>query len=132
MPKTESLSDVRKTISPDYVGLVKFLMQPFLEVPDSLEVDCEQIKQNQKVWLRVAFEASDKGKVFGRGGRNIQAIRTVLQTAAAIAGQSLYLDIYSEGEKGQSNGGSSHRQDRDRHSNSKPKRNRSPRRRKTS
>jgi hypothetical protein len=32
--------------------------------------------------------------VFGRGGRNIQAIRTVIQAAAQAAGQSVHLDIY--------------------------------------
>lgn len=42
----------------------------------------------------MAIEGEDKGRVFGRGGRNIQAIRTVLEAAATIKGQSLYLDIY--------------------------------------
>ena len=47
-----------------------------------------------RVWLRIAFESEDKGRVFGRGGRNIQAIRTVIAAAAAAAGHSVYLDIY--------------------------------------
>jgi len=42
----------------------------------------------------VAFEGEDKGRVFGRGGRNIQGIRTVIAAAAALAGHSVYLDIY--------------------------------------
>ena len=48
----------------------------------------------KRAWIRIAFESSDKGKVFGRGGRNIQAIRTVIAAAAQAAGQSVYLDIY--------------------------------------
>jgi hypothetical protein len=80
--------------SPNYVGLVKFLIEPFLESPESLRVDCEISHNLQRAWIRIAFESTDKGKVFGRGGRNIQAIRTVITAAAEVAGQSVYLDIY--------------------------------------
>lgn len=69
-------------------------MQPFLESPESLSVDCEISQTLNKVWVRIAFDSTDKGKVFGRGGRNIQAIRTVIAAAAELAGQSVYLDIY--------------------------------------
>lgn len=94
MPKTITLSEPAAQTSPDYIGLVSFLVKPFLESPESLSVDCEEIKNKQRVWIRLAFEGTDLGRVFGRGGRNIQAIRTVLQAAATLAGQSLYLDIY--------------------------------------
>jgi predicted RNA-binding protein YlqC (UPF0109 family) len=48
----------------------------------------------KRAWVRIAFNSIDKEKVFGRGGRNIQAIRTVIAAAAELAGQSVYLDIY--------------------------------------
>jgi uncharacterized protein len=79
---------------PNYTELVRFLIQPFLESPNSLRVDCEFSANTAKVWLRVAFEGEDKGRVFGRGGRNIQNIRTVITAAAAMSGHSVYLDIY--------------------------------------
>lgn len=82
------------TASPNYVELVRFLVQPFLESPETLSVDCEISQALKRVWVRIAFESTDKGKVFGRGGRNIQAIRTVIAAAATAAGQSTYLDIY--------------------------------------
>jgi predicted RNA-binding protein YlqC (UPF0109 family) len=69
-------------------------MQPFLEEPSSLKVDCEVFPSNGSVWIRLAFEGADKGRVFGRGGRNIQAIRTVLEATAQYAGQLVNLDIY--------------------------------------
>lgn len=100
MLKATNLSKDTQTSIPDYCGLVKFLVSPFLESPELLSIDCEQSNQNKRVWVRLAFEGTDKGRVFGRGGRNLQAIRTVLETAAAAAGQSLYLDIYeSQSEK---------------------------------
>jgi hypothetical protein len=80
--------------SPDYAGLVRFLLTPLLESPNTLSIDCEKANNSQRVWMRLAFEASDKGRVYGRGGRNIQAIRTLLNTSAASAAQSLYLEIY--------------------------------------
>lgn len=81
-------------VRPDYAGLVRFLVQPFLDLPDSLSVDCEISAKTNRAWIRVAFESEDKGRVFGRGGRNIEAIRTVIAAAATAAGHSVYLDIY--------------------------------------
>ena len=98
MPNKTSLSATPTITSPDYVGLVKFLLEPFLENPESLEIDCEVLTESKKIWLRVSFDNSEKGRIFGRGGRNIQAIREVLNTAATIAGQSIYLDIYNADE----------------------------------
>jgi len=92
-PRNEAVNYLQPVI-PDYAGLVRFLIQPFLESPNSLSVDCEISPSTARVWLRVAFEGEDKGRVFGRGGRNIQAIRTVIAAAAAVAGHSVYLDIY--------------------------------------
>ncbi len=79
---------------PDYPGLVRFLIEPFLESADSLSIDCETSENAAKVWIRVAFEGEDKGRVFGRGGRNIQAIKAVVAAAATCAGHSAYLDVY--------------------------------------
>lgn len=90
--------------SPDYGELVKFLVLPFLELPESLRVDCEVSPTKSKVWVRLAFEGSDKGRVFGRGGRNIQAIRTVLEAAAKVAGYSAYLDIFGSSASGREGG----------------------------
>ncbi len=91
--------------SPDYLKLINFLVEPLLEVPDALSVDCEEIKSTHRVWIRLAVDEVDKGKVYGRGGRNIQAIQTVLTTAASKMGKTLYLEIY---EGAQSRNNSSH------------------------
>lgn len=90
------MSAGNKGITPDYLALVKYLVTPFLESPDTLRADCEQVNNQQKVWLRLAFDPQERGKVYGRGGRNIQAIRTLLQTSASIVGQSLSLEIYED------------------------------------
>jgi uncharacterized protein len=79
---------------PDYGQLVKFLFQPFLSTTEPIGVDCEYTLDRHRVWIRVAVASSDQGSAFGRGGRNIQAIRTVLQAAATAVGQSIHLDVY--------------------------------------
>lgn len=95
MPREIAKSASQKVSSPDYVGLVRFLLEPFIEDTNSLHIDCEQPTSSNKIWLRVAFEMADKGKVFGRGGRNIQAVSKILTTAASNVNQSLFLDIYN-------------------------------------
>ncbi len=95
MPQLPSNGQIQPQVAiPDYGGLVKFLVQPFLESQESLKVDCEISASSPRVWIRVALEGEDKGRVFGRGGRNIKAIRTAIAAAAIASGQSVYLDIY--------------------------------------
>jgi len=108
---------------PDYVGLVRFLLSPFLESPGSLKIDCEISPRRARVLLRVAFEGEDRGRVFGRGGRNIQAIRTVLQAIAEVAGHSVHLDIYGSQPVGRADGVD----DKPPPSRSQPRRHSSPR-----
>jgi uncharacterized protein len=96
MPNKTNLSGDQIAGSPDYEQLARFLIEPFLENPQSLKINSELNPQSKKIWLRVAFDKSDRGKVFGRGGRNIQAIRTTIQTAATASGESVFLDIYSD------------------------------------
>lgn len=93
--KTEPGND-RPANSHDYEKLVRFLIEPFLENPQTLSVDSEVNRSNGKIWLRVAFDKSDRGKVFGRGGRTIQAIRTAVQTSAIAHNESVFLDIYND------------------------------------
>ncbi|MEB3288802.1 MAG: KH domain-containing protein [Leptolyngbya sp.] len=95
--------------SPDFSGLVKFLVEPFLDAPEALRIDCEQNAAQSKIWIRVAFSGDERGKVFGRGGRNIQAIRNVVRATAALWGWSAYFDVFGAAEHEASEGhGPSH------------------------
>lgn len=99
MPEPVAVSD-SQTLTPDYETLIRFLIQPFLESPDALKLDCEVSQARMRVWIRLAFEGSDKGRVFGRGGRNIQAIRTVLEAIAKMRGYSVHLDVFGTSASG--------------------------------
>lgn len=96
MPDPQPMTKLAASSSaqPDFIGLSKFLMRPFLDSPESLRVDCEVVQSRSRVLIRMAFDGEDKGRVFGRGGRNIQAVRTVLQSIAQFHGLTAHLDIY--------------------------------------
>jgi predicted RNA-binding protein YlqC (UPF0109 family) len=80
--------------TPNYSELLHFLLEPLLNPSESISVDCEQLNSTQRVWLRLAVDTEDKGHIYGRGGRNLTAIRTVLNAAAKATQQSIYLDVY--------------------------------------
>jgi predicted RNA-binding protein YlqC (UPF0109 family) len=104
--------------SPSYNELVNFLVVPFLESPNSLKVDSEISPRTARVLIRMAVEGEDKGRVFGRGGRNIQSIRTVLQAVAQASGHVAHLEIFGSQSGGRDNGGD----DRPHSSRSAPRR----------
>lgn len=95
-PQLAGLRNNSQSASPDYPEIVRSLIEPFLESPESLRVDCEVNLRQAKAWIRLAFDEPEKGRVYGRGGRNIQAIRTVLGAVAQAAGQSVHLEIYED------------------------------------
>lgn len=113
-----SPTNPQPSANPDYAGIVRLLIEPFLESPESLRVDCEIHPRQAKAWIRLAFGEQEKGRVYGRGGRNIQAIRTVLSAVAQLAGHSVYLDIYDNNPD--SNRSSGSRNDRDRRPQGRP------------
>lgn len=99
MPNSDNLPNPD---SINYAELIQFLLEPLLDNPQSLAVDCEQLTSSNRVWIRVAFEQEDKGKVFGRGGRNLRAIETVLNGSTMDAQQKIYLDVYGSHDSGAS------------------------------
>ena len=121
MPNKTELSGDQMAVSPDYEQLARFLIEPFLDNPQSLSINSETNPQKKKIWLRVAFDKGDRGRVFGRGGRNIQAIRTAIQTAASAYDESVFLDIYSDEPPESDNSGR-----RERYSSGSNRRRKSP------
>jgi uncharacterized protein len=80
--------------SPDYERLVKFLFAPFTSQPDAISVNCELKSDRSRVWIRVALAEADTVNAIGRNGRNLHAIKIVLDVAASVTGQSVYLDLF--------------------------------------
>lgn len=85
---------------PDYLELVRLLIGPLVASPEAIDIDCEVSRQGRSHWLRLALPEDERGRLLGRGGRNLQAIRTVLGAAAQLADHRVTLDVYlPDGER---------------------------------
>src|SRR5438094_733629 len=65
----------------DYVALVEYIVKSVVDHPDAVEVDAVGGRgRSETVEIRLAPE--DVGRVIGKGGRNIEAIRAVVKAVA--------------------------------------------------
>lgn len=60
---------------------VGYLVKNLVEAPNEVKIACREDKEVTIVEVRVA--SADAARVIGRGGRTIQALRTVVMAAAA-------------------------------------------------
>ena len=81
---------------PNYPALVSFLLEPFLDYPGDLRIDSELLARGTQHWLRISMNESDRGRAYGRGGRNIQSIRQVLESVGTISGHVVSVEIYEQ------------------------------------
>ncbi len=78
----------------NYNALLETIFQPLLSQPEAFRFDVERNGQGDRYWVRISFADVDRGRVYGKSGRTIQAIRAVFATAAQASGQQFYLDVY--------------------------------------
>ncbi|MFN7715000.1 MAG: KH domain-containing protein [Pseudanabaenaceae cyanobacterium] len=78
----------------NYNALLETIFQPLLSQPEAFRFDVERNSQGDRYWVRISFADADRGRVYGKSGRTIQAIRAVFATAAQVSGQQFYLDVY--------------------------------------
>lgn len=71
--------------------LVEFIARSL--VNDPMEVSVDQKGHGNKVYLNLRVAKEDMGRVIGKGGRVANAIRKLLQVAAAREGKNASLDI---------------------------------------
>ena len=79
-------------------------MQAFLEQvvkglvdhPDAVNIT--EVEQERTTVYELRLDPSDIGRVIGRSGRTVNAIRTLLQAGSAKAGKFTRLDIIDEKE----------------------------------
>jgi predicted RNA-binding protein YlqC (UPF0109 family) len=63
----------------DYVELVKYIATAIVSQPGAVDV---QIKEGPRAWVvELKLAPEDVGRIIGRQGRNIDAIRSVVRAA---------------------------------------------------
>ena len=73
-------------------GLLEYLARSLVDSPDEVTVEgFEEDDGTLVLELRVGDD--DTGKVIGRGGRTVAALRTVIKAAAVRDGQRVLVDV---------------------------------------
>jgi len=72
-------------------NLLVLLVRPIVDEPDRVEVEVSESDTRVDLELRVAPD--DIGKVIGRGGRTIRAIRTVVKAASVKVGKRVNVEV---------------------------------------
>jgi hypothetical protein len=72
-------------------NLLILLVRPIVDEPDRVEVEASESDTRVDLELRVAPD--DIGKVIGRGGRTIRAIRTVVKAASVKVGKRVNVEV---------------------------------------
>lgn len=75
----------------DIAGLVRTVIEPLIDDPENLVVD-EVDQGDGDILIEVHVSEADAGKVIGRQGRVIKAIRTLARSAASRAGMQ-HVDV---------------------------------------
>jgi predicted RNA-binding protein YlqC (UPF0109 family) len=75
--------------------LCLFLVRGLVEQPDAVEVTEEDREGSRVLLIRVADE--DRGKVIGRQGRVVRALRSVIRAGGLRSGSPLHIEIDESG-----------------------------------
>ncbi len=71
--------------------LLAYLARELVDDPEAVRVDTEE--RDGALVLRLHVAPDDVGKVIGRGGRIVRALRTVVRASAAREGRRVLVEI---------------------------------------
>ena len=78
----------------NYKELVEFIAKHLVTQPDVVSVESSESENGIKIMIRVAHE--DVGRIIGKRGATINAIRLLAKAAAVKAGERVDVDIVEE------------------------------------
>ncbi|MEC4183689.1 KH domain-containing protein [Adlercreutzia sp. R21] len=79
-------------LTEDLAGLVDSIVRPLVDEPNALEVTAAEAEDGAVV-VEIRVAAEDAGKVIGRQGRVIKAIRTLARAAASRSGKLVDVEL---------------------------------------
>ena len=71
--------------------LLAWLAKQLVDDPDAVRV--EQVERDDVTVLELYVAPEDRGKVIGRGGRIVRALRTVVRASAVREGRRVLVEI---------------------------------------
>ena len=79
----------------DISGLVETLVLPLVDEPDAVSIESSDTEMGS-VLIEVRVARADAGKVIGRQGRVIKAIRTLARAAGSRYGLDVEVELIDE------------------------------------
>lgn len=76
----------------DIVGLVEAIVRPLVDCKDSVEIVAREDAEDS-ILVEISVHEDDTGKVIGRQGRIIKAIRTLARAAASRSGVQVDVEL---------------------------------------
>lgn len=75
----------------DTEALVRYLVESLVDMPEAVKISVTQ--SDDSISFMVELDPSDVGKVIGRGGRTIKAIRTLARAAGSTENRQVEVDV---------------------------------------
>lgn len=72
-------------------AVLKYIVEQIVDEPDEISIGATTDERGPVLLLRVAED--DRGKVIGRQGRIVQAIRTIVKAASVGSGEKVSVEI---------------------------------------
>lgn len=77
---------------------VKTIVESLVTHPEDVEITSEQL-EHEKIRINIHVNPEDRGRVIGRQGKTINALRTVVKAAAIKTNQKINLKVVEEADK---------------------------------
>jgi len=79
------------TRTADTDALIKQIVESLVDTPEDVAI--ERQDTDAKIFYQISVNPDDVGKVIGRQGRLIKAIRVVLRAAGSVNGEQVDVDV---------------------------------------
>jgi predicted RNA-binding protein YlqC (UPF0109 family) len=81
----------------DYVDLVDYIVKNIVDHPEAVVVEAVQGRGRSET-LEIRLDPGDVGRVIGKGGRNIEAIRSLVKASAIKEHHRVNVEVIADDE----------------------------------
>ena len=79
----------------DYAGLVEYIVRNMVDHPDAVVVEAGPGRGRSQT-IEISLDPEDVGRVIGKGGRNIEAIRAVVKAASIKDHERVNVEVLAD------------------------------------
>lgn len=82
----------------DYIALVKLIATSLVTKPEAVEITSSK-EENEPLRILIHVAEEDTGRVIGRRGATINAVRQIVRVASVKSGENVEVDVAETAEK---------------------------------